>query len=121
MERMNVQATVRAYLAKQLPNTTVKVTVPDPRPDYLVVVRRIGGAMQNELLDFAKVECLIYAPSEAKAADLAAQVSQAMLSLKHADGYALVHEQYFYSDYDTEAKTPRWYAQYELTTYSPKE
>lgn len=121
MERLNVQADVRARLAEAITDAQVRVTVPSPRPSRLVVVRRVGGAMQDQLMDFAKMEALIYAPTEAQACELAERVSAAMLSLGFADGYAKVRESYFYTDYDEEAGAPRWYAQYELTTYKPKE
>lgn len=121
MERMNVQANIRAYLASNLPDVSVKVSIPDPRPDYLVVVRRVGGSMQDALIDVPKIEALIYAPTEAETAKLATLVSQLMFKLTFADGYAQVYESFFYSDYDTVAKNPRWYAQYELKTYLPKE
>lgn len=121
MERLNVQAAVRAYLAEKIPNAETRVTIPSPRPERLVVVRRVDGAMQDQLLDFAKVEALIYAPTESEAYKLAQEVSGAMLALSFADGYAKVRESYFYTDYDEDAKNPRWYAQYELTTYQPKE
>lgn len=121
MQRMNIQATLRAYLEHKLDGVTVRVSVPDPRPDYLVVVRRIGGSMQDGLIDVPSIELLMYAPTEAKAADLAAKCAQAIFDLQYADGYASVDETYFYSDYDVTAKNPRWYAQYQIKTYLSKE
>ena len=41
---MNVQAVVRAYLADALPDASVRVVVPNPRPERFVLVRREGGA-----------------------------------------------------------------------------
>lgn len=119
MPRLNVQAEVRRMLESALPDVEVRVSVPDPRPPKLVVVRREGGAMENRLVDRAGVGVDMWAPTEAEAAELAERVSDSMLSLGFADGFALVREEAMRSDPDMVAKSPRWYASYTLWTYKP--
>lgn len=119
MRRMDVQAEVRARLASSLPGVEVRVSVPDPRPERLVVVRRDGGAMRDGLVDEATLQVLMWAPTEAEASALAMRVSAAMLSLPFSGGFARVRETSLRSDRDLLTRSPRWFASYSVATYKP--
>lgn len=121
MGRMNVQARVRSALAAALPGVEVRVSVPDPRPEALVVVRREGGRRENGLVDRAGVGVDVWARTEADASELAMRVSDAMLGLSFADGFARVEEESLRSDYDAFASSPRWYGSYTVWNFSPRE
>lgn len=121
MGRMNVQARVRSALAAALPGVEVRVSVPDPRPPTLVVVRREGGRRENGLVDRAGVGVDVWARTEADASELAMRVSDAMLGLSFADGFARVEEESLRSDYDAFASSPRWYGSYTVLNFSPRE
>lgn len=119
---LNVQADLRARLEAALDGVTVRVRVPETRPTTLVVVRRDGGSADAySMLDRPGIGIDCWAPTEAKACALSEQVACAMAQLPFAGGYARVEQEACYSDYDTVAKSPRWYLSYTLTTYEPKE
>ena len=120
MPRLNVQADVRARLAKALAPAEVRVSVPDPRPESLVVVTREGGRRLNSLQDRAGIGLLIWAPTEEKARALADAAGDAMMALRFEDGYEVVTEETMRSEPDdaTDPPTPRWYASYTLTTHN---
>lgn len=120
MPRMNVQAEVRARLEKSLGGVEVRTSVPDPRPPELVVVRREGGRMQNALLDAPGIGVDVWAPTEARAAELCQAAGEALLALEFADGFARVDEEVMLSQYDKLVDSPHWYASYSLVTYKPK-
>lgn len=115
--RMNVQAVVRAYLADALPDASVRVVVPNPRPERFVLVRREGGARIDRHRDNAGIGVDCWAKTEAEAADLASRMSDAMSALEYSDGIASVEEEAFRSDPDPVDSSPRWYGSYTLTTY----
>lgn len=117
MPRLNVQADVRARLAKALAPVEVRVSVPDPRPQTLVVVAREGGHRLNALQDRAGVGVLVWAPTEAKACDLMERVGDLMAALPFSAGYEVVDEETMRSDPDPATKSPRWYASYTITTH----
>ena len=123
MPRLNVQADVRSYLAASLDGVEVRVRVPDPRPERLVVVTREGGRRLDALRDRAGVGVLVWAPTEAECQELADEVADLMFALNgdfgFRRGYDLVEEEALYSDADTETRpdTPRWYGSYTITTH----
>lgn len=120
MARLNVQADVRAYLDGMLPDAEVRVRVPDPRPERLVVVKRAGGRRLNILQDRPGVDVLVWAPTEEAAAELAERVSHLMELLpreRFLDGYDLVREETLRSDPDPETDIPRWFGSYTITTH----
>ena len=118
---LNVVGDVRRRLAAALGSVEVRVRVPRDRPDELVTVTREGGARRNALLDRAGIGIYCWAASEQRAWELAEAVSDAMLSLGFADGYALVEQEAMYSDPDPDARAPRWYLSSTVTNYEPKE
>lgn len=120
MPRLDVQAEVRRRLAEELRGVDVRVSVPNPRPATLVVVRREGGAMQDALIDRAGVGVDVWAPTEAGASALAGRVSDAMAALPFSGGFARVDEETVRSDYDVARKSPRWYLSYTIRTYVPR-
>ena len=111
---LNAQAAVRGYLARAL-GVPVCVSVPNPRPEKCVTVRREGGHIQGDK-PRDKPGIGVYAATEAQAADLASEVSALMLEAHRLDGVADVQEEAFYSSPDLESDTPRWYGSYTLTT-----
>lgn len=115
--RLNVQADVRRRLEEALPGVEVRVNVPPERPDRLVVVTREGGRRLNELQDRAGVGLLCWAPTEEEACELADRASDVMASLPFSGGYDLVREESLYSDPDPNARAPRWYGSYTITTH----
>ncbi len=120
MPRLNVQADIRKRLADYLAPIAVCVNVPEDRPQTLVVISREGGRKLDALRDLVGLGVFAWADSEASAYKLMERVSDYILNLKFADGYALVHEETIKSSYDIQAKSPRWYASYTITTYKPK-
>lgn len=120
MARLDVQGDLRRRLAEALPGVEVRVTVPDPRPATLVVVRREGGPGQDLLIDRPGVGIDCWAPTEAEAYELADRVDAVMRSLPFAGGYATVALESMRSDYDLKAGSPRWYASYTLRTFKPQ-
>lgn len=116
---LNVQADLRSRLASALAPVEVRVSVPDPRPDELVTVRREGGAFQDALRDRAGVGISCWAPTEARACELAHEVAEAIGSLGFADGYALVEMDSMESDPDPDSGAARWYLSYTITCFQP--
>lgn len=121
MRRMNVQAVVRKKLAEALAGVEVRTSVPADRPAKLVVVRREGGAAQNQLLDAPGIGVDVWAPSEAEACELCMRAADEIMSLTFAEGFALVTEEVMASQYDQLTDSPHWYASYSLITYKPIE
>lgn len=119
MPTLNVQADLRARLEKAT-GVPAFVNVPEERPKSFLVVKRNGGHRLNLLQDLPGVDVYSYAPTEAQAADLAARVSDLMLSLPRTAflaGYETCDEETVRTDPDTDAGSPRWYASYTLTTH----
>lgn len=117
MPRLNVQADVRRRLADALAPVAVLTHVPDPRPDELVVVTRAGGGRLDFLRDRPGLDLLVWAGSEDRAAELAHAAADAIMALPFEAGYADVEEETLRSDPDEEARSPRWYGSYTITTY----
>lgn len=69
---------LRDGLAALAPSATVGTRVPNPRPDALVVVRRIGGARRNLVVDSATLSIEAWGVTEEDAHDLA-QLARAVL------------------------------------------
>lgn len=121
MARMNVVGALRSYLEDGLGGVEVRVSVPDPRPRELVTVTRNGGGRAGPLLDRAGVDVLCWAPTEARASELSAEVSDLMLALNHGhilDGYDRVEEEAVRSEPDRDSGTPRWFSSYTVTTHA---
>ena len=116
---LNVQADIRERLQAALPDVPVRVAVPADRPARLVVVRRSGGRERNALIDAPGVEMQCWGATEAEACEIAGRVAAAMRSLPFSGGYASVDQQSMLSDYDQLARSPRWYLDYSLRTYTP--
>lgn len=114
--RIEAQAFVRTYLAGKL-TADVRATVPNPRPSPFVYVKREGGGRLDRHRDRPGIGIFCWAETEAKAASLAMEVSEAMQGLELEKGVAKVTEEIIYSAPDPEDKTPRWYGSYTLTTY----
>lgn len=121
MPRLNVMGELRAILESALSGVPVRVDLPAERPGTVVVVRRCGGARQDALVDSPQVEVIMWAPTEAKAEELAECVGDAMSRLPFARGFCACEELEMRTDYDYLARSPRWYALYRLKTYQPKE
>lgn len=121
MPRLNVMGELRAILESSLGGVPVRVDLPAERPGTVVVVRRCGGARQGPLIDSPQVEVIMWAPTEAKAEELAELVGDAMSRLPFARGFCACEELEMRTDYDYLARSPRWYALYRLKTYQPKE
>lgn len=121
MPRLNVMGELRAILESALGDVPVRVNVPGERPGTVAVVRRCGGARQDALIDSPQVEVIMWAPTEAKAEELAECVGDAMSRLPFARGFCACEELEMRTDYDYLARSPRWYALYRLKTYQPKE
>lgn len=121
MPRLNVMGELRAILESALGDVPVRVNVPGERPGTVAVVRRCGGARQDALIDSPQVEVIMWAPTEAKAEELAELVGDAMSHLPFARGFCACEELEMRTDYDYFARSPRWYALYRLKTYQPKE
>lgn len=119
MDRPNVQADVRSRLQDALTGATVRVSVPDPMPLPLVVVRREGGAMADVLNDRAGIGVDVWAETEAEAADLAMRASATVMALPLAAGYSRKVEEVLRSDYDTDRDLPHWYGSYTVNCYKP--
>lgn len=121
MPRLNVMGELREILESALGGVPVRVDLPGERPGTVAVVRRCGGARQDALIDSPQVEVLMWAPTEAKAEELAELVGDAMSHLPFARGFCACEELEMRTDYDCFARSPRWYALYRLKTYQPKE
>lgn len=119
--RFGSQAFVRAFLASVLTDATVRTSVPNPRPEQFVLVTREGGGKLDRYRDGPGIGVTCWAATEAKAANLASRMSDAMFSLEYQNGIASVDEEAFYSDPDPTDKNPRWYGSYTLITYETKE
>lgn len=51
----------------------VGVRIPRPRPAEFVVLRRVGGPRRNALMDDARLDVQVWAASDARAEEIAAQ------------------------------------------------
>lgn len=60
------------YLAGLL-DVPVSARIPRPRPDQFVVLRRVGGPRRNALTDDARLDVQVWAPSDARAVEIAQQ------------------------------------------------
>ncbi len=116
MPRLNIQAYARAYLAERL-DVPVVVNVPDPRPASFVVVRRNGGRWLDRVRDRPGLDVEAWAPTEAEACGLMADVDELLLLMEYEDGIARVDQETMRSDEDPDSGSPRWYASYTITTY----
>lgn len=121
MPRLNVMGELREILESALDGVPVQVDLPGEPPGTVAVVRRCGGARQDALVDSPQVEVLMWAPTEARAEELAERVGDAMSRLPFARGFCACEELEMRTDYDYLARSPRWYALYRLKTYQPKE
>lgn len=119
--RLEAQAFVRARLETALADATVRVKVPDPRPETFVLVKREGGGKIDPWRDGPGIGVTCWAPTEAEAAKLALRASAAMLALERVHGVASVTEESLYSDPDPVDSNPRWYGSYTLITYQIEE
>lgn len=117
---MEIQAYARRYLADAL-GVTARVTVPNPRPDTLLVVRREGGSMLDSHRDSAGIGVDMWAPSELEAANLARRVSVAMRAFEHEDGVARVTEEVLMNSPDPDDGSPRWYGSWTVIAYGTDE
>lgn len=70
---------VRPVIVGLHPTAHVGAKVPDPRPDWVVTVRRDGGGMLDQVQFQAMLGINIWAPTEVDAYALAAVVEQTML------------------------------------------
>ena len=125
MARLNIQAWLRDYLQGRFPDVDVRVRVPDPRPERLIVVMRAGGSRIDALRDRPGIHLLVYGGSEWETVNLAAEVGDAMWALNRSDsamrsGIDRVDEEAMRSDPDTQTQpdTPRWFLSYTLTTHA---
>lgn len=119
MPALEVQADLIGRLGKAL-GVEAHASVPKTRPATFLVVRRNGGRRLNAIQDRPGIDVYSYAPTEAKAAALAAKVSDFMIGLPDSaflDGYETAEEETMRSDPDPDTGTPRWYASYTLTTH----
>lgn len=119
--RLDAQGFVRAVLANELEGVAVGVKVPNPRPDSFVLVKREGGGRQDKHRDNPGIGVFSWAETEDKAYNLAAKVSDIMLSLEYMSGVAEVVEETLTTAPDPKDESPRWYGSYSLTTYNIKE
>lgn len=69
---------LRAQLAARGDTTAVGTVIPDPRPDSLVMARRLGGPRQTLVSDNAQIGIESWAPT-AEAAHDRAQLCRALL------------------------------------------
>ena len=118
---LNVQSDLRRRLAEELAPVEVRVSRPEGAPAELVTVRRDGGSRQDRLLDRPGIAIYCWAGSEERACELAEQVADAMERLPFEGGYALVSQDSMASDPDPDTRSPRWYLEYTITTFEPKE
>ena len=78
-------STVRSILSAALPGTTVRDTIPSPRPQQFVVVKRSGGT-QTVAQDVARIVVDCYAASSAAAEDLAGIATTALWNAETTTG-----------------------------------
>ncbi|WP_240044758.1 hypothetical protein [Streptomyces alboflavus] len=73
---------VRAYLQAALDvrgvSVPVRTRVPNPRPDRLIRVERLGGTRLDRITDRPRLSVEVWAPSQDEAADLA-QLARALV------------------------------------------
>lgn len=117
---LNVQADIRERLQAALPDVPVRVAVPADRPARLVVVRRSGGRERNALIDAPGVEMQCWgATPRRRHASWRTRSPQPCAPSRSPTATRPVEQQTMHSDYDQLARSPRWYLDYSLRTYTP--
>lgn len=117
---LNVVGQTRQLLADAL-ELPVYVNVPQDRPDEFVVINRGGGAWENDLIDRAGLNIYSYAPTEGEAYSIMERVCSIIRKLPFEAGYCTLDMESLYSDYDITTKQHRWYSNWTVKTYKPKE
>lgn len=77
----DVTAALIGYLTPIMTPVRVVSRVPDPRPDRLVQVRRVGGTATPPVRDAARMDIWCWAPSDQPAMALALSVREAVWGL----------------------------------------
>lgn len=124
MPRLNAEQYVRSYLERELTDVMVRVSVPDPMPSRIVIVKRAAGRRIDALRESVGVHLSIYGGSEWETSELAAEVGDLMYALNRSNeamlgGISRVREEALRSDPDdqTQPNRPRWFASYTITTH----
>lgn len=81
----DVVSLLRAYLLPVVTPTQVVSRIPDPRPQQLVQIRRVGGTELRPVRDRARVDAFCWAPDELAAYALADTVRVAVHQLAGTD------------------------------------
>lgn len=118
MEHLDVVADLVARLPCPC-GCPVAAARPKAAPPELVTVSREGGRWLDGLRDRAGVGLYCWAPTEHRAAALAARAAGAMARLRFADGYDSVEMESMRSDPDPDTRGPRWYLSYTIVTHKP--
>lgn len=77
----DIVALLRTYLLPTVAPVAVTSRVPDPRPDRLVQVRRVGGTQLRPVRDRPRVDVICWAPTDPDAFALADTVRTAVHAL----------------------------------------
>ncbi|MBB4935648.1 hypothetical protein F4561_006557 [Lipingzhangella halophila] len=111
---------LRAHLLPVVDPVPVVTRVPDPRPERLVQMRRVGGQAQAPVRDRARFDVWCWAPTDDEAMGLALDVRGALWALSGTDqiGPPVYRVEEFLGprhDDDPTTSSPRVWATYELT------
>lgn len=90
---------------------------PHDAPDECITVSREGGARENRLLDHPGIGIYCWSIDEPSTSRLANRIADFMERLQFKDGYCSARMISMRSDPDPDARIPRWYLSYQLTTY----
>lgn len=113
-------ALLRAYLLPLVAPVPVVVRVPDPRPEKLVQIRRVGGPAVAPVRDRPRIDVLAWAATDAEAVALQSTARSAIWALRGTGtlGVMVYDVEEFLGprlDDDPEYAVPRCWATYQLT------
>lgn len=111
-----IELIVYNYLNRVLTNTTVVTEIRQGLPGSFVFIEKTGSSMRDRL-KVARVAVQSYAQSLYGAAELNERVKTAMLDMVSEPEVTNVELNSDYNYTDTQTKTPRYQAVFEITHY----
>jgi hypothetical protein len=115
----DANAALITYLTTAVDPVTVVSRVPDPHPEELVQVRRVGGAATPPVRDAPRIDVWAWGPDDKRAMELALEVRGAVWALSGTSllGFPCYRVSEFLGprlDEDPVTNSPRVWATYQL-------
>ena len=114
---MNIESAIIRYFDGVLA-VPVSADVPQTRPEAFVTIERVGGRLDNVVLDHASIAIQSWAGSRAEASELSEKADTAMLAFPSVlQGIVKVTRESIYNFPDPDYSMARYQGVYELVFY----